>query len=463
MGPRISEPVIEELPLPSDPERILYPFRHRNCPFLLQSAGVDRRLGRFSFLGWDPFIVFSNKGRVVELREGNQKRSFVSDPFKELRGLLDRFKMPPCTSFLPFTGGAVGYLGYELNHFIEELPNTTVDDLQFPEMYLCFYGRILAVDHLKERVYKVDRLQEKEPKEEREILLKTADRLPEFHPVAPVEITAPLRSNFTRSQYESIIRGAKEYIAAGDIYQVNLSQRFHCQTSSSPFHLYRRLMKVNPSPFAAYLGMGNRAILSSSPERFLLVEGDRVETRPIKGTRHRGSTQEEDERLGRELMESEKDRAELAMIVDLERNDLGRVCRYGTVQVVEEAALETYPTVLHLVATVEGRLRKDKDLVDLLRATFPGGSITGAPKVRAMEIIDEFEPTVRSAYTGSIGYIGFDGRADLNIAIRTMMMKERDVFFQVGGGIVADSDPAAEYQETLHKGEGMMRALGTEW
>jgi para-aminobenzoate synthetase component I len=251
----------------------------------------------------------------------------------------------------------------------------------------------------------------------------------------------------------------REYIAAGDVFQVNPSHRFEADLKIPPYELYKRLRTVNPAPFASYLNFPGVAIVSASPERFLRVQGDLVETRPIKGTRPRDKNSAEDERLAYELVHSAKDRAENVMIVDLERNDLGRVCRYGTVKVTELAILETFPTVFHLTSTVTGKLRRGKSNIDLLKATFPGGSITGAPKVRAMEIIDELEPTKRSVYTGSIGYLGFNEDMDINIVIRTFLIKEGKAYFQVGGGIIYDSDPEAEYMETLDKARALIRAL----
>jgi para-aminobenzoate synthetase component 1 len=268
-----------------------------------------------------------------------------------------------------------------------------------------------------------------------------------------------LKSNFSCEEYLKAVERAKEYILAGDIFQVNLSQRFEADLTIPPYELYRRLRRINPAPFASYLNFAGVSVVSASPERFLKLQGDWVETRPIKGTRPRGKSAEEDRALAQELLSSIKDRAENVMIVDLERNDLGRVCRYGTVRVVELAILETYPTVFHLTSTVRGRLCPDKTRIDLLKATFPGGSITGAPKVRAMEIIDELEPTRRSVYTGSIGYLSFSGEMDLNIVIRTFLVKEGKAYFQVGGGIVYDSEPEAEYEETLDKAKALFQAL----
>ena len=268
-----------------------------------------------------------------------------------------------------------------------------------------------------------------------------------------------LRANFSHEQYLEAVEAGREYIAAGDTFQVNLSQRFEAELPIPPYELYRHLRHINPAPFAAYLNFDEVTILSASPERFLKVKGDLVETRPMKGTRPRGSSPAEDEALARELQNSLKDRAENVMIVDLERNDLGRVCRFGTVKVRELWTLEKYATVFQLTSTVEGKLRQDKGRIDLLKACFPGGSITGAPKVRAMEIIDELEPTRRSIYTGSIGYLSFGGEMDLSIVIRTILIKDGKAYFQVGGGIVYDSDPEAEYQETLDKAKALFQAL----
>jgi len=269
-----------------------------------------------------------------------------------------------------------------------------------------------------------------------------------------------LRANFTHDNYLKAVETAREYICAGDIFQVNLSQRFEADITILPYELYKRLRKINPAPFANYFSFDGVSIVGASPERFLKVRGDWVETRPIKGTRPRGKTPREDNELAQSLLASVKDRAENVMIVDLERNDIGRVCRYGSVKVTELAILETYPTVYHLTSTVVGQLREDKNRIDLLKATFPGGSITGAPKVRSMEIIDELEPTRRSVYTGSLGYLSFNGDMDLDIVIRTIIVKEGRAYFQVGGAITYDSDPGAEYIETLDKGRAMMQALG---
>jgi para-aminobenzoate synthetase component 1 len=366
----------------------------------------------------------------------------------------------------------VGYLSYDLGHFIERLPSKAVADLQLPECYLGFYDAVAIFDHLEGRAYIAStgfpergsgwqkraglRL------EELKRMLADAHTLKELEAKQfdqPARSKVNLRSNFTHEGYLEAVRKARDYIIAGDIFQVNLSQRFEAEMPLPPYELYQRLRKINPAPFASYLNFDGVAVISASPERFLLLRGDRVETRPIKGTRPRGKDPAGDEALARELVNSFKDKAEHVMIVDLERNDIGRVCRFGTVRVSELMALEKYATVFHLTSTVEGRLRPGKNAIDLLKATFPGGSISGAPKVRAMEIIDELEPTRRSVYTGSIGYIGFHGGLDLNIVIRTILVKNGKAYFQVGGAVVYDSDPEAEYVETLDKARALIQAL----
>ena len=370
---------------------------------------------------------------------------------------------------MPFTGGAVGYFSYDLCHFIERLPTRAVDDLNLPECYLAFYDAAVAFDHLENKVYLVSTGFPELDEGKR--LRRAEERLQELRsqvmlaapPAAIVPAAAgkgaALKANFTHEGYLEAVAKAREYICAGDIFQVNLSQRFETDLNTPPYELYKRLRKINPAPFANYFNFDGVSIVGASPERFLKVRGDWVETRPIKGTKPRGKTPEADRALAESLLKSVKDRAENIMIVDLERNDIGRVCRYGTVKVTELAILETYPTVFHLTSTVVGQLSEGKDRIDLLKATFPGGSITGAPKVRAMEIIDELEPTRRSVYTGSLGYLSFGGDMDLDIVIRTIIIKDGKAYFQVGGAIVYDSEPESEYIETLDKGRALMKAL----
>jgi para-aminobenzoate synthetase component 1 len=367
----------------------------------------------------------------------------------------------------------MGYFAYDLGRFVERVPETTVDDVPMADCHLGFYGAILTIDHVDGRAWvsaigapetdgqAASRLAEARA-DELAARMAAVGAAPAPSEQARRAPALQVRSNFTWGEYLGAVRRAKEYIAAGDIYQVNLSQRLSVPLATASLDLYRRLRESNPSPFAGYFETPDGAVVSCSPERFLQVRGREVETRPIKGTRPRGGTPEEDARLAADLLASEKDRAENVMIVDLERNDIGRVCEFGSVHVPELFALESYATVHHLVSTVRGRLRPECTALDCLRACFPGGSITGAPKVRSMEIIEELEPTRRGVYTGAIGYLCFSGDMDVNIVIRTAIVKDGTAHFQVGGGIVADSDPEAEYQETLDKGRAFGDALAAE-
>jgi len=428
-------------------------FSKRPFCFFLDSGMDHEKLGRFSFMGAEPFLILKSKGRLIEIIEKGKSQKFIGDPFLILDGLLKKYSNNFHSDKIPFLEGAVGYFSYDLCHFIEKLPSTAIDDIGIPDCYLGFYDSIVAIDHTENKKY--------------EIHIGNTNSKLDFNSETKISGSYPrgadnsIKSNFRKEDYITAINRAKEYIRVGDIYQVNLSQRFQTDLLVPPFELYRRLRQINPAPFAAYLDFGEAKIISASPERFLRCDAKRrhIETRPIKGTRPRGQTTLEDEKFAQELTNSPKDRAEHIMIVDLERNDLGRVCEYGSVKPSEFIILEKYSTVFHLVSTVSGILRKEADVVDCLKNCFPGGSITGAPKIRSMEIIDELEPTKRSVYTGSVGYIGFNGNMDTNIVIRTFIAKGDKLYFQVGGGIVADSDPEAEYQETLDKAKALMETV----
>jgi para-aminobenzoate synthetase component 1 len=421
----------------------------------------------------NPFLVVSSRGSEITIARGAEQSSLQGNPFDVLNHFLEVYRLESDSPPVPFIGGAVGYFSYDLCHFIERLPTTAIDDLQLPECYFGFYDLVLAFDNQQGKAYIISTgfPEMREPERTKRAarrLNETKDKLAEMPrhdteaPLTPVSspaTPASLRGGFTHREYVAAVEKARQYIIAGDIFEVNLSQRFEAELSIAPYELYQRLRQINPAPFACYLGFDEVSVVSASPERFLRIQGDQVETRPIKGTRPRGKTPDEDEALAKELVSSVKDRAENTMIVDLERNDLGRVCRYGTVKVTELAILEMFPTVFHLTSTVVGRLREGKNGIDLLKATFPGGSITGAPKVRAMEIIDELEPTRRSIYTGNIGYLSFNGDLDLNIVIRTFIIKGGKAYYQVGGAVVYDSDPEAEYQETLDKARALVHAI----
>jgi para-aminobenzoate synthetase component 1 len=421
-------------------------FASRPFPFWLDSAARGRR----SLMGSDPFALLVSRGRRSSVWRGGREEILHGDPFETLRALLDEFRRPagPCS------GVAVGAFGYDLGGHLERLPRRAEDDLDFPDLVLGFYDRFDVVDAADGRPWSA-----------------VVPGLPESRAISPADYERVFRApgrpclrgaTFTRERYLAAVERVKAYIAAGDAYQVNLSQRFHARTERDPFDVYLALRRASPAEFGALLQFGRRALLSCSPELFLDVRDGRAVTRPIKGTRRRGTDPDEDARLAAELLASPKDDAELAMIVDLERNDLGRVSVPGGVRVLQPKTLETHPTLHHLSAEIEGRLRPGLGPVDVLRAAFPGGSITGAPKIRAMEIIDELEPTRRAFYTGALGLIGFDGTATLSVAIRTLHQDGPDYTFQAGGGIVADSDPAAEYEETLVKARALAAALGLE-
>ncbi|GAB6100198.1 aminodeoxychorismate synthase component I [Halanaerocella petrolearia] len=442
--------MIEELTTSLTSFELYTIFKDDDHSFILDSAMDAEKLGRYSFISANPFKI---------LKYDKQ----IADPLEELREELKSYKVENNTE-LPFIGGAVGYLAYDLSAQIENLPETAIADVKVPDLYLGLYNWVIVVDHLENKKYiatpNLD--QEQELKLIKEV--KARINLAEEKGVASSNENndypeVELKSNFTRNEYLEAIKKIQDYIQAGDIYQANLAQRFSGKTSMSSYELYSRLRRVSPAPFGSFLNFSDVDIISNSPERFIKVRNRIVETRPIKGTRPRGSCPKEDQQLKEELLNSAKDRAELLMIVDLERNDLGKIARVGTVKVPELFELEEYANVHHLVATVKAEMSSDKDIVDLIEGVFPGGSITGAPKIRAMEIIDELEPTKRNVYTGSIGYIGFDGSVDLNIAIRTVVKKDEQVCFQVGGGITWDSDPVAEYQETLDKADSIIKAL----
>ncbi|MDP2718319.1 MAG: aminodeoxychorismate synthase component I [Dehalococcoidia bacterium] len=465
-------PIVEETPVYLPPRHVFDSLKNRPFCFLLDSGMDPGKLGRFTFMGSEPFLIFKSTGRNISIIQGGQTKALQGNPFDVLGELLANFPLEKNSCPVPFTGGAVGYFSYDLCHFIEKLPASCIDDLRLPECYFAFYDAIIAYDLLAGKSFIVStgypetansnraERAEKRTAELKDLIYEAFCRRQQSdQDTSRGKEDILLKSNFSREEYLSAVEKARQYIIAGDIFQVNLSQRFESDLKIAPYELYERLRQVNPAPFAGYLDFRDVAVVSASPERFLKLSGDLVETRPIKGTRPRGASAARDEAMAEELLASKKDKAENTMIVDLERNDLGRVCEYGTVRVTEWAILETFPTVFHLTSTVTGKLRPDKNRVDLLKASFPGGSITGAPKVRAMEIIDELEPTRRSVYTGSMGYLGFNGDMDLNIVIRTFLVKNNRAYFQVGGGIVFDSEPVEEYKETLDKARALILAL----
>lgn len=446
-------------------EKIAGNFADHPYTMLLLSGG-KAGCARFSFLGYDPYLVIRARGDRVQVTDFHDTHSFCADPFDILDEVISTLKITPMESELPFYCGAMGYLAYDLKNHLEELPRISQDDLGLPELVMAFPRFVLACDRtLKEHHLGVTDYQPRG----RKGYLCLEKRIEDFqeyisrHDRGPSpcwESANGFSSNFTHKGYLEAVKRIKSYIRQGDVYQVNLSQRFVIPFSGDSFSFFLDLFERNPAPFFAYLNIPGQQILSTSPERFIYQHGSRVETRPIKGTRPRGRTPSEDEALKRELVASAKDEAELSMIVDFMRNDLGKVCAAGSVRVREHKMLEAYTNVFHLVSVVEGELREGRGQVDLIKALFPGGSITGCPKIRAMEIIEELEPNARSVYTGSIGYISLHDKMDFNIAIRTAVIKDGRLYFSVGGGIVYDSEEEEEYQETLHKGQTLMGFLG---
>ncbi len=435
-------------------------------PVLLDGAMPGAAGSRFSYLSADPFLVVRARGRRVSLLRNGALEEVDGDPWAVFQQLLRDYRIEVMPGLPPFQGGVIGYWGYDLGRQLERLPSLAEDDLSLPELYLGFYDWVLAHDGDTGVSYLIstglpDGTQRRAEQRVAEIMdvLASAPRSTPAPATEPAACPAELRSNFSRESYMAAVNRVKAYLAAGDAYQVNLSQRFQSPYAGDPWSLYLRLREANPAPFAAYLGFPEAQVLSASPEEFLRLDGGRVRVRPIKGTRPVGMTDEETAALAAELLASEKERAENVMIVDLIRNDIGRVCRVGSVEVPSLFAVEQHPTVLHLVSTVTGELRPGADAIDLLRACFPGGSVTGAPKVRAMEIIEELEPVRRGVYCGAIGYVSFSGDMGTSIAIRTLVLAGGQAYLQAGGGIVADSQPESEYEETLHKARGLRMAL----
>ncbi|TCK93299.1 aminodeoxychorismate synthase subunit I [Natranaerovirga hydrolytica] len=436
-------------------------FQDKLYSFILDSSLNDNKLGQYSFIGFDPHLIIKSKKDKITLIQNEKERIYYGDPFEKLRELLNQYQEEYKTD-LPFIGGFVGYLSYDLCHYIEKLPQTAIDDVNIPDMFFGLYDGIIIIDHVNEKKY----IAALGIKDDEKVIIKAIEDHIKNKELAEKSISQKpskseinLKSNIEKEAYIKKVKKVKDYIKAGDIYQANLTQRFECTLPKSPYELYKDLRSINPSPFSSFIDFGEGYIVSSSPERFIQIKGNYIETRPIKGTRPRGNNQEEDIKNKEELINSEKDKAELLMIVDLERNDIGKIAKTGTVKVPDLFHLETYATVHHLVSTVVGEIKEEYDIIDCIKATFPGGSITGAPKIRAMEIIDELEPTQRNVYTGSIGYIGLNGDVDLNIVIRTIVCKDNKAYLQVGGAIVWDSDEDLEYEETLHKAKAMIKAL----
>ena len=447
--------------------------------FLLESVEGSERWARYSFLGTQPHCIFKARGNRVEIIENGKSKTLVSDaPLKLLEELLRGYQTVTVSGVPPFFGGALGYVAYNAVEQFHEIASDKKDPLGMPEIFFLFVQTLIAFDNLKHTIKIIDNVRVDEETDLRRAYEQASRRIEKAvsslqkkpRGIEPRDVSEgkgerPFRSNLTREGFQKIVSKAKEYIKAGDIIQAVLCQRLETETATDPFEIYRALRFINPSPYMFYLELEDFRIIGSSPETMVRLTGDTIELRPIAGTRRRGSTAEEEKALEADLLSDPKERAEHIMLVDLGRNDVGRVARVGTVEVNELMAIERYSHVIHIVSNVRGQLAADKTPFDLFVSAFPAGTVSGAPKIRAMQIISELEPEKRALYAGAIGYFGYNGNLDTCIVIRTIVMKGKKVFIHAGAGIVADSDPEMEYQETLNKARAMLKAveLAEQW
>jgi len=442
----------------------------RRRAFLLESVEGGERLARYSFIGWDPFMVVRGSGGTVSVERQGEIVTEPARGLEKLRRISKGFRPVALPGLPPFLGGGVGYFAYDLIRQFEKLPETAQNDLGLDDYQVMYFSTLLAFDHLKHRIHIIVNIfNDRDGQGLEEKYLDAQSRIAQIEkrlnipvslpaPVPQPEIPEPV-SNMAPAVYLDHVETAKKHIYAGDIFQVVLSQRFAMPIACDPFDIYRALRYINPSPYLFFLRMDDLYLAGSSPEMLVKAQNGRVEYGPIAGTRHRGKTPEEDEQLCRELAADEKERAEHIMLVDLGRNDLGRICDYGSVKVTDLMRIEKYSHVMHLVSRVEGALRKELDCFHALEACLPAGTVSGAPKVRAMEIIEALEPHRRGVYGGAIGYVDFSGNLDACIALRTLVIKNGMAYVQAGGGVVADSDPEKERQESINKAGALIRAV----
>ena len=440
--------------------------------FLLESVEGGTNVGRYSFLGFEPSLIFRSKGREITVQRGLDVTRSEGDPIEALRRIMAEFRPVADESLPPFIGGAVGYLSYDMVRHIESLPDENPDDLGLPDSLFMIPEVILVFDRVTKLIKVISNARvDGDPEAAYQAAaarISRAVHVLETHTVKrPVEPFAAgtgtaVESNFTREEFMEAVERCREYILAGDTLQTVLSQRFSIPFAGDPLDLYRTLRTINPSPYMFFFDMGDAHLVGSSPETMVKVVGRKVMVKPIAGTRRRGAGSEEDKRLAAELLADEKEAAEHVMLVDLGRNDLGRICRPGSVEVTDFRSVERYSHVMHLVSSVEGELLDEHDAFSAVRASFPAGTVSGAPKIRAMEIIEELEPVKRGPYAGVVGYFSFNGNLDSCITIRTVLVHGDRAYVQAGAGIVADSDPGAEYEETRSKAMAVFAALGIE-
>lgn len=444
---------IREVKINFNPLEVYNVFKDEIDTILLDSSKEDKNLSKFSFIGLNPFMTFEARGNNTLI----DNVEVTGEPFSVLEELINKYKIQEgIYSNIPLISGAIGYISYDVCRMLEDIPDTSKEDFNISDMKFIFYNNIIIFDLHNNKQY-ITSLNGRE--EEIDLIIDKIRDSVKIEESKVDDIRRDFISNFNKTDYKSAITKLKNYIISGDVYIANMTQRFYTESTEDSFEIYKKLRSINKAPFSAYMNFNDFQVISSSPERFLEVNNRKVVTRPIKGTRPRGKTKEEDEKNSLELLNSEKDKAELLMVVDLERNDLSKVCKPHSVKVTELFKLETYATVFHLVSTVEGELKDEVSAIKCIKECFPGGSITGTPKIRAMEIIEELEALKRNIYTGSIGYFDFRGNADFNIAIRTIIKKDSKAYFGVGGGITYDSNEEDEYNETLDKAKALMRVL----
>lgn len=441
--------------------------------YLLESVEGGERIGRYSLLGSNPSLVFRSRGRNVEIIENGRTRKFCTDntPLDELKNLLGKYRFVRVKGLPRFCGGFVGYMGYDMVRFFENIPDRNPDPLNLYDSTFVLTDTILIFDHIDQKIKIVSnahirknpsRAYDEAARKIRKLvsILRKEATLDRTVPASRQAAAPVVKSNFTEKDFKSRVKKAKEYIRKGDIIQVVLSQRFRVDLKrASSFNIYRALRSINPSPYMFYLKLKDAELIGSSPELLVRCEGGKVETRPIAGTRRRGADDAEDRSLAKELLNDPKERAEHIMLVDLGRNDLGRIAKSGTIRLPEFMSIEKYSHVMHIVTSVVGELKRGMDSFDTIAATFPAGTVTGAPKIRAMEIIDELENIRRGAYAGCVGYFSFSGNLDTCITIRTIIVKKKKAYIQAGAGIVADSRPAKEYRETQNKARALISAI----
>ncbi|XEC92742.1 anthranilate synthase component I [Paenibacillus tarimensis] len=460
------------------PIRLFQHFYRERRAFLLESVEGGVKWARYSFIGTDPFLMISGKNGQMTLERQGQIEVLKENPIELLKAHLRAYRSPSLPEIPPFTGGAIGFFGYDLLQYYEKLPAHRIDDLNMNDLQFMFCDQVIVFDHFKQQIQVVGNVHIPERATDEAIAAayeETAAKISETivklqNPAAVPAMggnvqadceLGDVQSNVTKEQYISNVERAKEYIRAGDIFQVVLSQRFSVETDVDPLHVYRVLRTMNPSPYMYYLKMDEEVIVGTSPEALVKVNDGRVETRPIAGTRPRGKTPAEDLALEKELLADEKERAEHLMLVDLGRNDIGRVAEFGTVRCDSYMEIERYSHVMHIVSNVSGKLREDKDFFDAFVSCLPAGTVSGAPKLRAMEIIAELENEARGAYAGAIGYLGFGGSLNTCITIRTIIFKHGKAYVQAGAGIVWDSVPESEYTETVNKAMALLKAIRT--